>query len=66
MDMNTSTPETTSTVQDPSMHTVQRPYGGIEGLREIRDLAGRLMVTVVPPAWPGASRWSARASPPAT
>ncbi len=49
MDTNTPTPETTSTVQDPSMHTVQRPYGGIDGLREIRDSAGRLMVTVVPP-----------------
>jgi hypothetical protein len=49
MDTNTPTPETTSTVQDPSLHTIQRPYGGIDGLREIRDLAGRLMVTVVPP-----------------
>lgn len=29
-------------------HTVHRPFGGIEDLREIRDPAGRLMVTVFP------------------
>jgi hypothetical protein len=45
--MSMFTPENT-TVQDPSLHTVHRPHGGIDGLREIRDSAGRLMVTVVP------------------
>jgi len=48
MDINSSTPDTTLTVQEPSTHTVHRPYGGIESLREIRDPAGRLVVTVVP------------------
>ncbi|WP_143198100.1 hypothetical protein [Bradyrhizobium sp. AS23.2] len=48
MDINSSTPEVTLIVQEPSTHTVHRPYGGIEGLREIRDPAGLLLVTVFP------------------
>lgn len=47
MNTNSSTPEITS-VEEPSTHTVQRPYGGIVGLREVRDPAGRLVVTVFP------------------
>ncbi len=47
MDNNSSTPETPA-AQEPSTHTVHRPYGGIEGLREISDPAGRLVVTVIP------------------
>lgn len=48
MDINSSTPENTLTVHEPTTHTVHRPCGGIEGLREIRDPAGLLVVTVFP------------------
>lgn len=39
---------TDTTVQPPCAHTIYRPMGGIEGLREIRDPVGRLMVTAFP------------------
>ena len=32
----------------PCTHTIYRPFGGIEGVRQIRDPAGRLAVTAFP------------------
>lgn len=40
-------PETTLQLQ-PCTHTVYRPFGGVEGYRQISDPAGRLAVTTFP------------------